>query len=401
MYGHQLKRVVVSKGNAGNDTSTGNSGASPLGWNNVIPLITALLASVGGLASVIYLLGLFSLWVPLQRNYTQDFVAAWHATSLVPRTVVVGLGFQHLVAVPLLIIGVLFAIAYIAQKVFLTPLHAKRHRIVPLLHQIPLDTIDKRNKFANWLQDHESQIIVGVLVAVDSFFAWGVIGSYLGWRINASLPTFLQVPLWGMGMISTLTSVLLYAVVSGLAISKVSHNSGNKEEMTDEVTLRRYSTRYLKLTLVGVPFYLALIILLTYYSHFSDIGTKTPLQLGQAVGADGLLDIGLIVIAGVSMLTVNAHISWELFADEEYRKRLLTHRFVIGVVWAFIAAFTFAFINQAPLPKVVVNGSPSVEGRLLAHADGFWYVYNDAGDLIAIRDDKVTTVKVPAPSGRD
>ena len=75
------------------------------------------------------------------------------------------------------------------------------------------------------------------------------------------------------------------------------------------------------------------------------------------------------------------------------------HRLAMGVVWAFIAAFAFTVINKPPLPEVDVQGTPTVKGgKLLAHTDGFWYVYNTADadrsrpDLIAIRDDNVQPV---------
>jgi YD repeat-containing protein len=91
---------------------------------------------------------------------------------------------------------------------------------------------------------------------------------------------------------------------------------------------------------------------------------------------------------------VNTVILGEFVREGGYPKHSHAPRLIIVVVWAFIAAFAFTLINQPPLPRVEVHGSTTVEsGRLLAHADGFWYVYNAADDLIAIRDDNVKTVK--------
>jgi YD repeat-containing protein len=117
-------------------------------------------------------------------------------------------------------------------------------------------------------------------------------------------------------------------------------------------------------------------------------------HLYKAFDAEALVSIAVITLAGVSVLAVNTVILGEFVREGGYPKRSHAPRLIIGVVWAFIAAFAFTLINQPPLPRVEVHGSTTVEsGRLLAHADGFWYVYNAADDLIAIRDDNVKTVK--------
>lgn len=64
--------------------------------------LSALIAVVGGL---IYLLGIFAFVFPISRVYTKDFSMTWHATSLVPKTVVAGHGLQQMLIEPLLFIS--------------------------------------------------------------------------------------------------------------------------------------------------------------------------------------------------------------------------------------------------------------------------------------------------------
>jgi hypothetical protein len=52
---------------------------------------------------------------------------------------------------------------------------------------------------------------------------------------------------------------------------------------------------------------------------------------------------------------------------------------------------------SAMLPTVQVTGGPvSGESKLLAHTDGFWYVVDRNGDLVAIPDDEVQDLRVSA-----
>jgi hypothetical protein len=76
-------------------------------WWDYIAGASGLSVAVGGL---IYVLGLFSLWAPIARTQTPDTVAAWQATSLVPKTVVAGLGVKQLVAFPLFAGALIFIV---------------------------------------------------------------------------------------------------------------------------------------------------------------------------------------------------------------------------------------------------------------------------------------------------
>jgi hypothetical protein len=83
------------------ETKPSNDATSDPGRRFTLSLgeISALTATVGGLT---YLLGLFVFALPIRRVYPMDFSAAWHATSLVPKTVVAGQGVTGMLGLPLL-----------------------------------------------------------------------------------------------------------------------------------------------------------------------------------------------------------------------------------------------------------------------------------------------------------
>ena len=80
--------------------------------------ISTILGSLAGIATLIYILGLFSLWAPIWRTYTHDIEMAWQAVSLVPRTVVIGLGVKQLIVLPLLVAIGVFAPALVLARYF-------------------------------------------------------------------------------------------------------------------------------------------------------------------------------------------------------------------------------------------------------------------------------------------
>ena len=68
------------------------------------------------------------------------------------------------------------------------------------------------------------------------------------------------------------------------------------------------------------------------------------------------------------------------------------------VIFGFVAVT--AILQAAPLSpdlsRVIVDrpDGSAAAGRLLAHSDGYWYVFNSDGDLNAIRDDSVEHVTI-------
>jgi hypothetical protein len=70
--------------------------------------------------------------------------------------------------------------------------------------------------------------------------------------------------------------------------------------------------------------------------------------------------------------------------------------FILAVIFgsALIRAFVLTMHSRPPLPTVKVSGSENLEGTLLTHSDRFWYIFNREGELVALSDDKVETVRI-------
>jgi hypothetical protein len=78
--------------------------------------------------------------------------------------------------------------------------------------------------------------------------------------------------------------------------------------------------------------------------------------------------------------------------------------------WAWIsllAAIAVPYLGVAvdvatdrppPLPTIVITATSNMDGKLLTHTDGFWYVFEDEGkdksQLVGIPDEEVTSVRI-------
>jgi hypothetical protein len=69
---------------------------------------------------------------------------------------------------------------------------------------------------------------------------------------------------------------------------------------------------------------------------------------------------------------------------------------LVGLV--YIGAVLNVAIRDPALPAVETFGKTHTEGALLAHADGFWYIFDTAGkhkgELKIVSDDQVNTIKI-------
>jgi hypothetical protein len=70
---------------------------------------------------------------------------------------------------------------------------------------------------------------------------------------------------------------------------------------------------------------------------------------------------------------------------------------------AFVVGLPIAVAADAPLPDVTItkqiDGAPegvseSLEGRLVAHSDGFWHLFDENDILLSIPDDRVLEVQM-------
>ena len=86
----------------------------------LVPVLGSAAGLVAGVGALTYVLGLLALWIPINRTYTNDLDTAWYATSLIPNTMVAGIGAGKLLAMasvrPILFltafVGLLAAISY-------------------------------------------------------------------------------------------------------------------------------------------------------------------------------------------------------------------------------------------------------------------------------------------------
>lgn len=80
---------------------------------------------------------------------------------------------------------------------------------------------------------------------------------------------------------------------------------------------------------------------------------------------------------------------------------MLSHRWISVVsIFFVLAIFAATVIRSAPQRPNLADSSFSdqsgttVSGKLLAHSDGYWYYFDNSGELIALRDDAVKHVTI-------
>jgi hypothetical protein len=85
--------------------------------------------------------------------------------------------------------------------------------------------------------------------------------------------------------------------------------------------------------------------------------------------------------------------------------RLFMRSVGLYFVYFFVAAFLWVvFLAEPPLPPIEItasteiteSGKKTLDGLLLAHTDGFWYVFNEnGGRLLTIPDESVDRARMP------
>jgi excisionase family DNA binding protein len=250
----------------------------------VIPIAGIAVGSAAALAALFYVLGYVTLWLPISRTYTHDWDSAWYAVSLVPNTVVVGLGAGRVLAVPALIVSTLFIFVIWALSLY-----------------------------------------AGTL--------------YLSWRF------------WGRkGVTAWLVCLGVVVTISHLSLS------------WPDIGLREaFSATIIAIAaIVGMP--------MVVWRNWD----RRAAQAGQD-------------LSRVSHWWIVKH--W-------WRALAIFTLFLAGC--AFIYASGKAALSAPALPTVSISAERDIEGDLLAHKDGFWYVFNEEHVLVAISDKKVDSVRVPS-----
>jgi hypothetical protein len=244
-------------------------------------------------------------------------------------------------------------------------------------------------------------------------FIWIVIALtliYAGWRIAAELAPALEVSTWALAILTWLILVVVpYVTIAEVGVL-LEWNQSRSQDATDEdhtdalgeekqqeqpENKRRYPIVLYTITAVSflvVPLGPAWLLI---------IGPRFPLrEFGALLEGDFLLRTVVLLTATLFVLA-GASYAAAYVTEEEYQDWsdfLLTVAVVL--VATFLASFTLTFINNPPLPPVVVEvgeGNSNVKGELLTHVDAHWYVFNNQGDLVAIPDREVREAEICSP----
>lgn len=311
--------------------SATNQDSRPSWWDYAAGASALFLITSG----LIYVLGLFTLWMPMTMTNT-DYLTAWHAASLVPKTVVAGLGVQQLVAFPLLagtfIFIILFALHKLGGAWWVSLAGLVLYLLVAGFSVWRIATDTSSSSIINIMLD--VIILVGVFISIPFQFVRHTIFKYRTGTWNWPAASFL---LFCMILAGTPFAIYFIASEGG----------------------------------IGYLFDAAIIV-----------GAGTIVWFGGVVGIGGLLET----------FTPSVTPSLPLW------KGLLASYFMV-LATAFVAAFMLTIPSRPPLPSVEIDvkgkDKGAVNGTLLTHTDGFWHVFQPQESRVtAVPDDEVMRVWV-------
>lgn len=251
----------------------------------IVPVLGSVAGLVAAVAALMYGLGLLALWISIYRTNTHDFGTAWYAASLVPNTVVAGLGVGQVLAPPTLaIVGTIgIYVLLVGAAVAFTRTGQHGIALIRLVRLVP------------WI----SPLFIFLLVYVATH------------RLLVSL-------------LLSLGSLLCYSVVW------------------------HYAMRAMEEFLVS-----------------TGDSRETDTTNGREIGS--------------------------YFWRPEYWFVVF---FITNIALILGAAILATLFVEPPLPTVEITATGETRGTLLAHTDGFWYVFDQDGELISIPDAQVEVVRI-------
>ena len=171
----------------------------------------------------------------------------------------------------------------------------------------------------------------------------------------------------------------------------------------------RKPTGPLSSLLIYLPFYVLAFLVISgatpyiFPSPTGRIGApgSENLVLALEIAAWALYFLGLVVLVVVYRVRegnwgfrmLGSDYEKGLVFSSTWWKKLLPYvpqLFLVVVLYSFPAAAA----QDPPLPEIRVDGTSNTEGYLLVHSDGFWYLFDKEGDLLAIPDSEVKTVRI-------
>lgn len=317
-------------------TSGANGGSKRPSWD--LTSLSALVAIAGALISLIYVSGLFVLWAPIARRYTHDVATSWHAVSLIPKTSVIGHGF-----ISIWFVTILNALLVVVMEVW-------------MLSEDPIG--QKLLKAYLWL------------ISIFGLFSSYLIGRYIFGAILGSPPEHF-VPEW----------------VPFLSAS----NSTDTTETPAE-------------TFIGMAAGVCIILIVAFFLPRFSRHIHAALEASdnghpETSPPDAEETNGFIATVGAVFHTARA--IWNYRFPRIVSSTNFLKAMAILFTMGFLQAATFAAIAaDPPVPRVelIRNEDTNVEGDLLAHAEGFWYVLKPDGEILSIPDDEVHEARVLSQS---
>ena len=344
-------------------------------WWDYVAGASGLLAVLGAMT---YVLGMFALWVPVTRTYTHSFYTAWHAASLVPRNVVAGLGVERIVAWPL--VGVVLTVTLILV------VHGISKRIPPKVTPAGLDN-------ASGLDDATRRTRVLYLLSLNFYVVAPIVFFFTGRQIATSLAAFHEISALELAFLLSFEAYLIGFPLIYVHLTRVSETRGTEEKSNMRARVVR---RIILLEVAGI-----IIGSLAIYSYgviFIGSGSLVWFQALSGVDAGTWFDVAIFVLSAVAAL-VGANfavISLYIWSQEkpDYMKAFVHVLTSVGATFAI--AFMLSTTRDPPMPKVTItHEGQDTRGDFLAHTEGFWYVFNERDELVAIPDDAVKRVRIP------
>jgi hypothetical protein len=377
----------ASEEDEGTDIADGGPENKDRPWWDILAGVSGLVVVLG---LMVYVLGLFTLWAPIVRTYTHNAVTAWYAVSLVPRPVVAGLGMRQLVAFPLLTTITILTLFFTFYYLFRVLSRVLRNRFgKPPSHETD-EASGEKKKYLQRLQ-------TGSFAAMP---VYGLVLLYAGWLIAANFAPLLGVPQWRLALSLVFLLLCAFFAVTTILGGVITAFAAKKE--------RRGWSLFIVFVIVTL-FWCGLLITLFYITLPSIVKPSSLLQQLRTAEAAYITDA---VIVSVAALFVAGIAPGGLFlflrpladraqhqdnvADRRrpFRRRPFILVLASIIVPSFLAAFMLTFVSDPPLATVDIDGSRGVEGALLTHVDGYWYVFNPKGNLVAVPDDDVTDVNI-------
>jgi hypothetical protein len=305
--------------------------------------ISALAGVLGAITSMTYILGVYVLWMPLAVNYTHDVATSLYSVSIVPRTMVIGHGLSR-IWIPTLFVALVYIVGFLDMK----PRLRRAYAVFLLVSSIA---------YSVW-------VIVGLLSGKP---APAIVGSYAYTEY-------------------TLANYVVLAAVCAVSLPALAFASA-------------------KLVKYGE---------LAFGAPSGGDQPREPVDKddgalpnpSRAKEERDPLPGRTLVLPGRFLIRLHR-------AAEDYQ--LFPHivsriNFLKGIATVFALGFLLSILAATlsvnpPLPTGTMKISPAgestnesqrIEGRLLAHTEGYWYVFDVAGknrgELIALRDDQVENV---------